>query len=76
LKTLFPTAHSALWVTICSSCLYDSFESDKQYLEVPVLNGNVKLAYAEDRWDCKAREDGIACLEEVVCSFENVLKRS
>jgi hypothetical protein len=59
LKALFPTACSAPQVTICSSCIYDHFESDMQYLKVPVLNANVKLAYAEDRWNCKAREDGI-----------------
>jgi hypothetical protein len=55
---------------------YHICDRKKYYLEVQVLNANVKLAYAEDKWDCKAREVGIACLEEVVCSFANVLKLS
>ena len=32
-----------------------------------VLDLNVKLAYAEDKWDNKAKEDGVAQLEAVVC---------
>ena len=48
----------------------------KSYLEVLVLDANVKLAYAEDKWGCKTREDGITPPDEVVCSFANVLKRS
>jgi hypothetical protein len=30
------------------------------------LDPNVKLAYAEDKWDAEARQDGIARLEAVV----------
>jgi hypothetical protein len=50
-------------------CLCDGMKS---YLELLVLDPNVKLAYAEDKWDSEAREDGIARLEAVVHSFANV----
>jgi hypothetical protein len=32
-----------------------------------VLDLNVKLIYVEDRWDSEAMQDGIVCLEAVVC---------
>jgi hypothetical protein len=32
----------------------------------PVLDSNVKLAYARDKWDLEATQDGIARLEAVV----------
>jgi hypothetical protein len=31
------------------------------------LDPNVKLAYAEDKWDSEAMQDGTVCLEAVVC---------
>ena len=38
-------------------------------LNVIVLNPNVKLAYAEDKWDAKQLQNAIDCLESVVCLF-------
>ena len=34
-----------------------------------VLDPNVKLAYAEDKWDSEQLEDGVSCLELVVSLF-------
>ena len=34
-----------------------------------VLDPNVKLAYAEDKWDAKQLQDAIDRLESVVCLF-------
>ena len=34
---------------------------------LPVLDPNVKLAYAEDKWDSEAMQDGMESLEAVVC---------
>lgn len=42
-------------------------EMSKSYFKALVLDPNVKLAYAEDKWDCEAREDGVARLEATVC---------
>ena len=38
-------------------------------LGVIVLDPNVKLAYAEDKWDAKQLQDAIDRLESVVCLF-------
>jgi hypothetical protein len=32
-----------------------------------VLDPNIKLAYAEDKWDAERLEDATNCLETVVC---------
>jgi len=48
-------------------------EISKSYFKALVLDPNVKLAYAEDKWDCEAREDGVACLEATVCMLANLL---
>ena len=43
-------------------------QKEQSYFNAPlVLDPNVKLAYAEDKWDDEAKEDGVARLEEVVC---------
>jgi len=36
-----------------------------------VLDPNVKLAYAQDKWDFEATQDGIARLEAAVCRTRN-----
>jgi hypothetical protein len=36
-------------------------KKEQSYFNAPlVLDPNVKLAYAEDKWDDKAKEDGVA----------------
>jgi hypothetical protein len=34
-----------------------------------VLNPNVKLAYAEDKWDAEQLADAVSCLEMAVSLF-------
>jgi hypothetical protein len=37
------------------------------YFRASVLDLNVKLAYAEDKWDYEARKDGVSRLKVTVC---------
>ena len=41
------------------------------FCDVLVLDPNIKLAYAQDKWDFEATQDGIACREAAACHTPN-----
>jgi hypothetical protein len=49
-----------------SVCELESPKDDADVLTLVVLDPNVKLAYAQDKWDPTQLEDAINCLESVV----------
>ena len=57
---------------IClSTYQFDMRTNITDFRDVLVLDPNIKLAYAQDKWDFEATQDGIACLEAAVCHTPN-----